>query len=127
MALSSAPSESALAASLRPRLHGALHPLFDQGNPCLPALEKTCQKILSLAGSMTSGDRLAQLVSRDPGLTCKVLQVSNSLAYSPQQVITSVPHAVTWLGLDTIRSIVTAAQLVEQLQAWPDRQRIVGG
>ena len=104
-------SESALAASIRPRLHVTLQSLFNQSNPCLPALEKTCQKILSLAGGMTGADRLAQLVSRDPGLTCKVLQVANSIAYSPQQVISSVPHAVTWLGLDTVRSIVTAAQL----------------
>ncbi len=124
---STSASESTPAASIRPRLHSALQPLFNQSNPCLPALEKTCQKILSLAGGMTGADRLAQLVSRDPGLTCKVLQVSNSIAYSPQQVITSVPHAVTWLGLDTVRSIVTAAQLVEQLHQWPDRQRIVSG
>ena len=74
---------------------------------------------------MTGADRLAQLVSRDPSLTCKVLQVSNSIAYSPQQVITSVPHAVAWLGLDTVRSLVSAAQLVEQLDEWPDRKQIV--
>ncbi len=76
---------------------------------------------------MTGADQLAQLVSRDPGLTCKVLQVANSIAYSPQQVITSVPHAVSWLGLDVVRSIVTAAQLVEQLHEWPDQQRVVSG
>lgn len=127
MSTSPLASESALAASIRSRLHGTLQSLFNQSNPCLPALEKTCQKILSLAGGMTGADRLAQLVSRDPGLTCKVLQVSNSIAYSPQQVITSVPHAVSWLGLDTVRSIVTAAQLVEQLREWPDRRRVVSG
>jgi HD-like signal output (HDOD) protein len=125
MSISSSAPESALVASIRPRLHPALLPLFDQHNACLPALEKTCQKILTLAGGMTGADQLARLVSRDPGLTCKVLQVSNSIAYSPQQVITSVPHAVTWLGLDTIRSIVTAAQLVEQLHEWPDRQQVI--
>jgi HD-like signal output (HDOD) protein len=127
MSTSPSTSESALADSIRPRLHRSLQPLFDHGNPCLPALEKTCQKILSLAGGLTGADRLAQLVSRDPGLACKVLQVSNSIAYSPQQVITSVPHAVTWLGLDTVRSIVAAAQLVEQLHEWPERRRILSG
>lgn len=120
-------SESALAESLRPRLHSSLQPLFDQSSPCLPALEKTCQKILSLTGGLTGADRLAQIISRDPALTCRLLQISNSIAYSPQQVITSVPHAVSWLGLDTVRSIVTASQLVEQLTNGPNHQKEVSG
>lgn len=127
MSLQPTASDSALAESLRPRLHRTLQPLFDQASPCLPALEKTCQKILSLTGGLTGADRLAQIISRDPALTCRVLQISNSIAYSPQQVITSVPHAVSWLGLDTVRSIVTASQLVEQLNEWPNRQQIVSG
>jgi len=90
-------------------------------------LEKTCQKILSLTGGLTGADRLAQIISRDPALSCRVLQISNSIAYSPQQVITSIPHAVSWLGLDTVRSIVTASQLVEQLSQWPNQQQIVSG
>lgn len=36
-----------------------------------------------------------------------------------------MPHAVAWLGLDTVRSLVSAAQLVEQLDEWPDRKQIV--
>lgn len=127
MSLQPMSSESALAESLRPRLHSTLQPLFNQSSPCLPALEKTCQKILSLTGGLTGADRLAQIISRDPALTCRVLQISNSIAYSPQQVITSVPHAVSWLGLDTVRSLVTASQLVEQLNEWPDRQQVVSG
>ena len=127
MSLQPIASDSALAESLRPRLHRTLQPLFDQASPCLPALEKTCQKILSLTGGLTGADRLAQIISRDPALTCRVLQISNSIAYSPQQVITSVPHAVSWLGLDTVRSLVTASQLVEQLNEWPDRQQVVSG
>lgn len=122
-----ASSEPSLAASLQPRLPRSLQPLCSQASPSLPALEQTCQKILSLTGGSTSADRLSQLISRDPGLTCKVLQVSNSIAYSPQQIITSIPHAVTWLGLDTVRAIVDAAQLVEHLTQWPDRHHLVSG
>lgn len=127
--MSSSPttSESALAESLRPRLHSTLQPLLHHASPCLPALEKTCQKILSLTGGLTGADRLAQIISRDPALSCRVLQISNSIAYSPQQVITSIPHAVSWLGLDMVRSIVTASQLVEQLSQWPNQQQIVSG
>jgi HD-like signal output (HDOD) protein len=74
-------------------------------------------------GPHSSAASLAQVISRDHGLTCKVLQVANSIAYSPQQTIVSIPHAVSWLGLDTIRALVAAAHLVEQLRHWPIRQK----
>lgn len=106
--------ESALVESIRSRLHQKLQPLFDQTNRCLPILQSTCQQIKNLMGPNSSADSLAQIISRDYGLMCKVLQVANSIAYSPQPTIASVPHAVSWLGLDTVRSRVAAAHLVEQ-------------
>lgn len=123
MTLSSAATESALIDSIRPRLHQKLRPLLDESSRCLPILQLTCQQILTHMGPQSNAVNLAQVISRDHGLTCKVLQVANSIAYSPQQTIVSVPHAVSWLGLDTVRSLVAAAHLVEQLQHWPVRQQ----
>ena len=120
---SSAATESALLDSIRPRLHQKLRPLFDESNRCLPILQSTCQQILNHMGAQSSAESLARVISRDHGLTCKVLQVANSIAYSPQQTIVAVPHAVSWLGLDTVRSLVAAAHLVEQLQHWPVRRQ----
>jgi HD-like signal output (HDOD) protein len=74
-------------------------------------------------GPDSSAVSLARIISRDHGLTCKVLQVANNIAYRLQQMITSVPHAVSWLELDTARSLVAAAHLVEQLKHWPERQQ----
>jgi HD-like signal output (HDOD) protein len=123
MTSSSAATESALIDSIRPRLHQKLRPLLDESSRCLPILQLTCQQILTHMGPQSNAVNLAQVISRDHGLTCKVLQVANSIAYSPQQTIVSVPHAVSWLGLDTVRSLVAAAHLVEQLQHWPVRQQ----
>lgn len=122
MTSSNAATESSFIDSIRPRLHEKLRPLFDESSRCLPILESTCQQILNHMGPQSNAVNLAQVISRDHGLTCKVLQVANSIAYSPQQTIVSVPHAVSWLGLDTVRSLVAAAHLVEQLQHWPVRQ-----
>lgn len=119
--------ESALVESIRPRLHHKLKPLFDQSNRCLPILQSTCQQIMNVMGPNSNANSLAQIISRDHGLTCKVLQVANSIAYSPQQTIASVPHAVSWLGLDTVRSLVAASHLVEQLNHWPQRQQLLRG
>ena len=122
MTSSSAAMESTLIDSIRLRLHQKLRPLVDESSSCLPILQSTCQQILNHMGPQSNAVNLAQVISRDHGLTCKVLQVANSIAYSPQQTIVSVPHAVSWLGLDTVRSLVAAAHLVEQLQHWPIRQ-----
>jgi len=119
--------ESAFVESIRPRLHHKLKPLFDQSNRCLPILQSTCQQVMNVMGPNSNANSLAQIISRDHGLTCKVLQVANSIAYSPQQTIASVPHAVSWLGLDTVRSLVAAAHLVEQLNHWPQRQQQLRG
>ncbi|MDH4154810.1 MAG: HDOD domain-containing protein [Nitrospira sp.] len=116
-------TESALIDSIRPRLHPRLKPLFDESSRCLPILQSTCQQILNDTDQQFTPDNLVQVISRDHGLTCKVLQVANSIAYSPQQTIGGIPHAVSWLGLDTVRALVAAAHLVEQLQHWPARQQ----
>lgn len=123
MTSSGTATESAFIDRIRPRLHRKLRPLFNESSRCLPILRSTCQQILNHMGPQSSAASLAQVISRDHGLTCKVLQVANSIAYSPQQTIVSVPHAVSWLGLDTVRSLVAAAHLVEQLQHWPIRQQ----
>jgi len=104
-----------------------LRRLFDPQANALPTLQATCQKILNLSGDTSSPNALAQIVSRDPGLTCKVLQIANGIAYSPQQTITSVSHAVTWLGLDTVRTLVATAQLMEHLEQLSDRRPILSG
>lgn len=111
---------------IRAQVHAQLRPLFDPQANSIPVLRATCQKILNISGDTSSPDALAQVVSRDPGLTCKVLQIANGIAYSPQHTITSVTHAVTWLGLDTVRTLVATVQLMEQLEHQPDRRPLLG-
>jgi len=108
------------------QVHAQLRPLFDPQANSIPVLRATCQKILNISGDTSSPDALAQVVSRDPGLTCKVLQIANGIAYSPQHTITSVTHAVAWLGLDTVRTLVATVQLMEQLEHQPDRRPLLG-
>lgn len=127
MPLRPASTDSALAASLQSRVTRTLTSLLQQASPSLPALESTCRKVLSLSGNMSGTDRLSQILRGDPALTCKVLQVANSIAYSPKQPITSIPHAVTWLGLDTVRGLVDSAPLVEHLHQRPASRHIVNG
>ncbi len=118
--------DSDITNEVRTLVHSQLRPLFDPQANSIPALRATCQKILNISGDTSSPDALAEVVSRDPGLTCKVLQIANGIAYSPQHTITSVVHAVSWLGLDTVRTLVATVQLIEQLEHQPDRRPLLG-
>ncbi|MER3422400.1 MAG: hypothetical protein C4293_03400, partial [Nitrospiraceae bacterium] len=96
--------------------HPKLRPLFVEGSTAVPGLRKIATDILARTkqDSAGSGD-IAALIEKDPGLTCRVLQVANSLVYMPSSPITTVQRAVTWLGFETIHSIAVTMQLIEQL------------
>ncbi|CAI4030161.1 HDOD domain-containing protein [Nitrospira tepida] len=113
------------AEEIREALHPDLQPLFYRHSCGLPALQATCRTILRQADDRSNADDLSRIVRLDPGLTCKILQLANSVAYSPAQPITSIPHAVTWLGQDIVRALVATTSLVEQLKEWPERHELV--
>lgn len=85
--------------------------LFDESSRCLLILESTCQQILNHMGPQSNAVNLARVISRDHGLTCKVLQVANSIAYSPQRRLyrspmLSVGSGSTPFGLSLLRHIL---------------------
>jgi HD-like signal output (HDOD) protein len=65
---------------------------------------------------------LAQLISRDVGLTARVLRLVNSAFVGLRRHVTDVREAITVLGLRTISSIVLSAEVMssfEKLRAIP--------
>ena len=78
--------------------------------PSLPTI------VLELINALDNGDvdtnTLAQKISHDQALTAKVLGLANSSFYGMQNKVGSIPHAVTVLGFNSVRSLVTAAAVV---------------
>lgn len=62
-------------------------------------------------------DQIEDGVQRNPAIAAKLLQIANSAYYGPRGTVSSVGEAVSMLGLDTIRGIVTSAHLFEALPA----------
>ncbi len=58
--------------------------------------------------SFTPIDEIAETLSRDQGLTAKVLTMANSAFYGLQQEVTTVARAMAILGLNEVRSMVLA-------------------
>ena len=59
-------------------------------------------------GSFTPLDEIADTLSRDQGLTAKVLTMANSAFYGLQQEVTTVSRAIAVLGLSEVRALVLA-------------------
>jgi len=75
--------------------------------PYSPALLTT---LYSQTGqsSVTPLDEIAETLSRDQGLTAKVLTVANSAFYGLQQEVNTVARAIAVLGLSEVRTLVLA-------------------
>ena len=77
--------------------------------PSLPAV------VMELLGSIDQDDidigSLAKKVSNDPALTAKTLRLANSSAYGLQVKATTIQQAMTFLGFQATRNLITAAAL----------------
>ena len=75
--------------------------------PSLPAV------VMELLDSIDQEDVdisvLAKKVSHDQALTAKTLRLANSSLYSLQVKVTTIQQAITYLGFQTTRNLITAA------------------
>jgi HD-like signal output (HDOD) protein len=72
--------------------------------PTIPTLyAELVEKLQSPSASL---DDVAAIVEQDPGLTAKLLQLVNSAFFGLSRRIASVLEAVTYLGLETISSLM---------------------
>lgn len=73
----------------------------------LPTIPSLYNKIVTeLQSEDTSIQQIGEIISKDIGMTTKILQLVNSTYFGLLKHITSVAHAVGFLGLDTIKGIV---------------------
>ena len=56
-----------------------------------------------------SVERIGELISQDPAITAKVLQLSNSVVFGLQLQVTRPAEAIAYLGMETTRALVLLA------------------
>jgi len=75
--------------------------------PSLPAV------VMDLLGKLEQDDIdisvLAKKVAHDPALTAKTLRLANCAAFGLQIKVTTIQQAITFLGVQTMRNLITAA------------------
>ena len=72
----------------------------------MPAFPKSVQSILELTRDANCAAKdLVQVIDKDPVVTVKILKVVNSAYYSLPKQITSISHAVVYLGFNTLKNL----------------------
>ncbi|GAB5414605.1 MAG: hypothetical protein Cons2KO_22080 [Congregibacter sp.] len=82
------------------------------------AVDEICSKVAEphpvqrqLAAELDTPEALIDAVSSDPGLTAGILKTVNSAAFALTSPINSVQHAITYLGMGMVKSIVAQAAM----------------
>ncbi len=82
----------------------------------LPVLPQVYQELtVALADKEVSLDVVCGLVERQPSVSARVLQMANSAFFGLARPIGSIRDAVGYLGLDTLKSLVFAAEIISEL------------
>ena len=80
--------------------------LFAEAVDSMPAFPRSAQAILTLTQNVACSPKdLVQVIEKDPIVTVKVLRVVNSAYYSLPNPISSIDHAVVFLGFNTIKNL----------------------
>ena len=80
--------------------------------PTLPALQN--QFTEEFRQESPSIDRIGEIISRDIGMTAKILQLVNSAFFGLAQPVNNPTEAVAYLGLNTIRALALSVEIFSQ-------------
>ncbi|HEX4264106.1 MAG TPA: response regulator [Verrucomicrobiae bacterium] len=87
---------------------------------CLPTLPALYQQLTAeLRKEDSSMDRVGEIISRDIGMTAKIMQLVNSAFFGLPQPLSNPAEAAMYLGLSTIRSLVLSLQVFSQFKEPP--------
>jgi putative nucleotidyltransferase with HDIG domain len=83
----------------------------------LPPLPHTLVRLLEICNDPeTDIQTVGKTVSRDAPLSAKILQLANSAFLGSRTTFTSIEQAVTFLGIDSVRSLAVSVSVQETFQ-----------
>jgi len=78
----------------------------------LPSLPEVVTRVTELVQDpKSSASQLGKIISNDSGLTSRVLRMVNSAYYGFPKQISSIQHAITIMGFNTIKSLVLSSSI----------------
>jgi len=82
----------------------------------MPAFPKSVQKILELTRDLNCSPKdIVQVIDKDPVFTLKILKVVNSAYYSLPKQVTSINHAVVYMGFNSVKNLALSIAAIGML------------
>jgi HD-like signal output (HDOD) protein len=82
------------------------------GIETLPSLPELYSEVVEeLKSTNSSLNRIGEIISKDSGMSAKILQLVNSAFFGLPRQITSAVKAVQFLGLDTVKALVLTVKV----------------
>jgi putative nucleotidyltransferase with HDIG domain len=82
----------------------------------MPAFSNSVHRILSLANDINCSPRdLVEVIEYDPVLTMKILKLVNSAYFGLSSKITSIKHAVVFIGINTVKNLALSVAAIGTL------------
>ena len=105
-------------------VHGLLEEHLARGDFAVPMLPEVAVKVVrSGTRDSINAQQLSDIIASDPTLTMYVLRIAASAANRAVTPITSLPHAVAWLGFDEVANIAFTLALQGKMLDVPGQQR----
>ena len=78
----------------------------------MPAFPRSVHKVLELTSDMNCAPKdIVETIEHDPVMTAKMLKLVNSAFYSLPRKITSMKHAVIYIGINTVKNLALSIAL----------------
>ncbi len=88
----------------------------------LPVMPRIYRELLhALAEPEVDMQHVAEIVESDPGITAKLLQITNSSYFGLRREVSSVSQAVNYLGVQTIQDLALTAEVFRQFETGASR------
>ncbi len=82
----------------------------------MPAFPRSVQQILQLTRDVNCSPKdLVRVIDHDPVVTVKILRVVNSAYYSLPKQITSINHAVVYMGFNSLKNLALSIAAIGML------------
>jgi len=79
----------------------------------MPAFPRSVHRVIELTSDINSDPKdLVEVIEHDPILIMKILKLVNSPYFGLAQKITSVNHAVVYIGINTVKNLAVSAATI---------------